>query len=119
VPSSVTVTASAVKVPNGTNVTFTAKVTSTKPVTGNVFFNDASGNFGSFATIGADGTAQASTSFLIVGTHVISVQYQGDSINQPSQSGNLNVVVTGTTTQPITGTTSVLTHLVQVNVTIQ
>jgi pro-kumamolisin-like protein/Big-like domain-containing protein len=119
VPTNVTVTTSSVKVPLGTMITFTATVKSSKPVTGNVFFNDATANFASNNNVGTDGTAQTSTSFLIVGTHVISAQYQGDANNLPSQSGNLNVVVTGTTTQPITGATSILTHLVQVHVTIQ
>ena len=117
VPTTVTVTASATKVASGTTITFTADVKSTKPVTGSVFINDAGGGF--LVLQLTNGSGQTQTNNLLVGTHVISAQYQGDANNLPSQSGTLNIVVTGTTTQPVMGQTSVDTHLIFVNVTIQ
>jgi hypothetical protein len=120
VPTTVTLSVASVKVPQNSNLVLTATVNSTKPITGTVTFLDAS-----FPGVIApnlnltNGTAQAQTSFLNVGTHVLSVQYSGDTNNQQSTSGNLNVVITGTTSQQVGAQTSIDMHLISVSVTIQ
>jgi len=45
---------------------------------------------------------------LSVGTHAISASYQGDANTQASQSGNVNVTITGTTQVPIQATSGSL-----------
>ena len=45
---------------------------------------------------------------LSIGTHTISASYEGDANTQASQSGNLNVTVTGITQVPIQATSGPL-----------
>jgi len=107
-----------VKVPAGTNPTFTATVTSTKTPTGLVTFFDG-GNPIDSAPV-TNGTAAVQPPNLFVGTHVITAQYAGDANNQPSKTnGAINQVITGTNFAIVTGATSSLNRSVNIDVTIQ
>lgn len=86
------------KVASNTTLTFAAAVTS--PVsnpTGTVQFFDGTAPLGA-ATALANGEVEISSSSLSVGTHAISAHYSGDTRTVASQSGVVNVTVTGTTT---------------------
>jgi Big-like domain-containing protein len=103
-------TVSSTKVPSKGTITMSAIVTGGMP-TGSVQFVVDGANLGSLAplTNGMTGnitvTAANAPAFLpIVGTHTISAHYQGTATTQASQSGTLNVAVTGTTSFLITGT---------------
>ena len=61
------------------------------------------------------GTAAVS----MVGTCTFNAAYGGDANNDPSQSGNLDILVTGTTTQEIIGQTSNTSHGTTVSITLQ
>jgi hypothetical protein len=115
-----TINTTSTKFALGDSATLTATVTSSSPTTGNVSFNDASFPFViGFANL-ANGTGQmqmSATGSIFPGTHAITAQYNGN--NLPSQSGALNIVVTGNTTQYVFGQTSTDTHTTQLNVTIQ
>jgi hypothetical protein len=101
-------------------MTLTARVSSSKTVTGTVNF--ASSNcFVNNSGVVTNGIAQliVNTGFIPPGTCTFNAQYSGDQNNQPSQSGNLNIAVTGNNTQPITAQTSTLSHPLSVVVSIQ
>jgi len=55
---------------------------------------------------------------LLPGTHAISAHYLGDTYTQASQSGALNVGVTGTTTFVISATPAASNGTAMVNLTI-
>jgi len=120
VPTSVTVTSSTTKVAQGATITLTASVTSSKPVTGSVIFWEQN-NSGALApnAIIVNGVAQAQARLAFVGTHQVYAQYIGDAQNQASQSGNLNIVATGSAFIQLSGTTASLTHNVPFTVTVQ
>ncbi|MGA8220746.1 MAG: Ig-like domain-containing protein [Candidatus Acidiferrales bacterium] len=92
----------------GTNVTFTAQLTSSQtgapPITGSVQFASDGVPLGS--TNLANGQAQFTTSSLAAGTHTISAQYAGDSNyfmsnNQTTETINLlNSITSITTSSP-------------------
>ena len=79
----------------GTQVTFTATVTSaaTSPATGTVTFLDNGVAIGAGTLIGSPGAATFTISTLAVGTHPITVTYAGDSYNASATSAALNQVV--------------------------
>ncbi len=119
--TSLTLSTSAVKMPYGTTVSFTATVYSSKPVTGtiNIFDSSVSTN-GLASALVVNGTATFQINYLTVGTHVISAQYAGDSNNQPSSTiGSINQVITGTTSIFVNGTSPNLFNSTPINVTIQ
>jgi hypothetical protein len=95
-------------------------VTSSKPVTGSVIFWEQN-NSGALAPNAAivNGTAQAQVTLNLVGTHQVYAQYIGDAQNNGSQSGNLNIVATGTAFIQLSGVTASLSHNVPFTVTIQ
>jgi hypothetical protein len=80
-PTNLALNSSNPTVQRGTNVTFTAQVTSTQtgapPITGSVQFASDGVPLGSMNL--ANGQAQFTTSSLPAGTHTISAQYAGDS----------------------------------------
>lgn len=116
--TTLTISTASLKVPFGSNVTLTATVNSTLPVTGGVYFYDYGRGIASASLVNGTGTTQIST--LMIGTHFITAQYFGDSNNQPSTtSGSINQVITGTTLIYIYGTTSILQHYATSDVTIQ
>jgi hypothetical protein len=120
VPTSITMSSSATKVPQGTAVTLTATITSSKNLTGTVNFWEKN-NGGALAppVNVVNGAAQVQVNLSLVGTHQIYAQYNGDAQNQGSQSGTLNVVLTGTSDIQVTGTTGQLSHYANISVTIQ
>jgi hypothetical protein len=79
----------------GTQVTFTATVTSaaTSPATGTVTFLDNGVSIGTGTLIGSPGAATFTISTLAVGTHPITVTYAGDSYNASASSAVLSQVV--------------------------
>jgi Bacterial Ig-like domain (group 3) len=66
-----------------------------------------------------NGTAQVQATIFLVGTHQIVAQYNGDGENQASQSGTLNITATGTSFVQVVGTTGSVSHLLNLNVTVQ
>jgi hypothetical protein len=90
-----TVTAST-KVASGGSFAFTAAVTGGTP-TGQVQLFDGATALGAPVTV-SGGSAPITSNGLSVGTHSISAHYLGTASTQASQSGSLNVTVTGTTT---------------------
>lgn len=125
IPTSVSLTASGVKVPyspiSGGSVNLTANVTSSKPAGGTVTFNvDAAGYAYSASSPVVSGVAQYQLSGLTVGVHTISAQYSGDANNQPSQTkGSLNIAVTGQTGVTVQASTGGLSHTIAVNFNLQ
>lgn len=119
VPTSISITASATKVPQATspNLTLNATVTSTKMVTGTITFWENGGG-GTPVTVIA-GSASTQMALPLVGTHQIYAQYSGDSQNQGSKSGTLNVVATGTTYMSVQSTNGPVSHDSSIWVTIQ
>ena len=109
----------------GASATLTATVKSAGAATGYLIFNDASfpGSIGGYENV-VNGTAQVQMTnsgslSADPGTHAITAVYSGDASNQSSQSGALNIVVTGTRAVLIVGQTSIDSHTSELNVTIQ
>ena len=102
------------------SLTFTAKVTSSKAVTGTVNFWEI-GNDGALAPPATlvNGTATALVALPLPGTHEIYAQYSGDANNRGSQSSTIGVLATGSAHVQIQGTTGPVTHSSSVYVTIQ
>jgi len=124
VPTSISLTASGVKVPytstSGGVVSLTANITSSKAVTGNVtFFVDGSTGFSVSSSV-VSGVAQFQLTGLTVGVHTVTAQYSGDTENLSSQTkGSLNIAVTGQTGVGVQGNTGGLFHSVGVNFNLQ
>lgn len=113
------------KITPSAGATLTATVSSPRPVTGQVSFLDASfpGVIAPYVALTSNAAqAQMTDSGSVSvdpGTHVISAQYMGDANNQPSQSGGVSIVVTGSTQQLVCGATSTDQHCFELNVTVQ
>ncbi|MDE3169433.1 MAG: Ig-like domain repeat protein, partial [Acidobacteriota bacterium] len=123
VATTTSLTAGSAKIPLGGSTSLSATVKSTGSPTGFVNFNDAS-----FPSVIApnvsllNGTAQTqmnATGSVFPGTHVITAQYMGDGNNLTSQSGAINIVVTGNNTESVIAQTGPLSHYTNLNVTIQ
>jgi hypothetical protein len=119
VATSLTISTSSNKTQAGSPVTLTAVIHSTRSVTGLVDFSD--GGVNTLGSIGiVNGTATATYTSHVVGTHMITAVYYGDTYNLPSRtSGPVNQVFTGTATVGVSGTTSTISHSASINVTIQ
>ncbi|MHB8527365.1 MAG: Ig-like domain repeat protein [Candidatus Acidiferrales bacterium] len=119
-PTTTTLAASSAKVAPGSTLTLTANVTSPKLATGIVSFSFANCNYASGQTL-TNGTAQfqLNTTGFLTGICTITAQYSGDTNNQPSTSGPLNIAFLGSAQQQIAGQTGSDTHVIPVNVTIQ
>ncbi|HEX5424352.1 MAG TPA: Ig-like domain repeat protein [Candidatus Acidoferrales bacterium] len=122
-PTKTTLTASAGKVAAGSAVTLTANVTSSNSVSGMVDFAwpNCGGTFGINQNL-VNGTAQAQISSNSIGgpgACNIVAGYLGDPFDQPSQSGNVEIVFTGNSSQGVGGQISGLFHFTSVNVTLQ
>ena len=92
-------TVTSAKVAFGTAFTFSVAVTGGTP-TGQIELFDNGTMIGTAATVAA-GTATPTAPAAAVGTHTISAHYLGDATTAASQSGTLNLTVTGTTTVAI------------------
>lgn len=113
-------TVNADKVMSGSPFTFTVTVTGGTPAGMAQLFDGGT----AIATAGASaavsgGKATLTTSSLAVGTHAISVHYLGDAYTQASQSGSLNLTVTGNTTIAITTSPVATPAASAINVTVQ
>jgi len=107
------------KVSSGTSVAFTVTVTSTgsRVPTGSVQLYDGTSLLGTAAAL-TNGSATINISNLSVGTHGINAHYLADAYSNASQSGTLNIAITGSTTVAITGTSGSLTANGTVNLAI-
>jgi len=107
------------KVASGTSIAFSVTVTSTgtRMPTGSVQLYDGTAVLGTAGTL-ANGSATINISTLTVGTHAINAHYLADAYSTASQSGVLNIAITGTTTVGITGTSGGTTANGTVNLTI-
>jgi hypothetical protein len=98
-------------------MTLTATVSGNGAPTGNVTFY-ASGNY--LGTSGLVGnTATLTTTAYNPGIFGVTAQYSGDNLNNPSTSGAVNEIVTGSTTAYVQGQTSTVFHIANVTITIQ
>jgi len=100
----------------GNTFAFTVSVTGGTP-TGQVQLFDGSTALGTAATV-SGGSASITSNGLPVGTHAISAHYLGTASTLASQSGSLNVTVTGTTTFAITATPAASNGSPTVSITI-
>jgi len=120
-PTTTQMTVSADKVPSGTAFTFNVTVTGGTP-TGMVQLFEGGV---AFSTVGATANVSngkatiTSPPTLPVGTHSLSVHYLGDATTASSQSGSLNLTVTGSTTVAITTNPGGTPAAAAINVTIQ
>ena len=113
-----TVSVTSTKVAQGTNIAFTANVTSTgRAPGGQVQLFIGSTAIGP-ATPVSGGSASISVSTLPVGVTGISAHYFGDAYTAASQSGTLNIAVTGTTQLAITGTAGQTTASTNLSLTV-
>ena len=98
--------ASGATIPVGTAVTFYATIQSSvaDTITGRVNFFDGATFIGS-SLVGANGTSSLTTTTLALGSHVILAAYSGDSNQQGSRSGTVNVLVTSATSSTTTAPT--------------
>jgi Pro-kumamolisin, activation domain/Bacterial Ig-like domain (group 3) len=99
-PTVTKMTVTSAKVASGTAFSFSVTVTGGTP-TGQVGLYDNGTAIGTPASV-SGGTAAPTAPALSVGTHQISAHYLGDSTTAASQSGTLNMTVTGSTTLAIT-----------------
>ena len=70
------------------------------------------------ATALSGGSATISIPTLAVGTHAISAQYLGDAFTQTSQSGPLNIAITGSATFTIIASSAASSESQTVTLTI-
>lgn len=121
VSTTTTISTPSTKISQGSTLTLTANVNSSKAVTGTVTFTLPGCCF--FLGTVSNGTAQVqiptASNTLVPGTYAFNAQYGGDANNLPSQSGNLDIAITGTTSQQVIGQISILSHQIPVSVTIQ
>jgi hypothetical protein len=125
VPTPITISVASNKVPQGTMVTVTATLSSANTLSGTITFWQV-GNQGALTpavpivnSTATNASATAQLNLPSVGIYQIYATYSGDSVNARSQSSPVNITVTGTGSVQVTGTTGPLTHIANVNVTIQ
>jgi hypothetical protein len=107
------------KVASGTSIGFNVTVTSTgtRTPTGSVQLYDGTATLGTPGTL-ANGSATITISTLSVGTHAVSAHYLADTYSMASQSGALNIAITGSTTFAITASPAASNGSPTVNLTI-
>jgi subtilase family serine protease len=116
-PTVTTLTTSAAKVAQFSQLTLTATVSGNGTATGSVTFY-ASGNYlGTSNLVG--NTATLTPTAYNPGIFSLTAQYQGDTLNNPSNSSTVNESVTGSTTAYVQGQTSTTYHIANVTITIQ
>jgi hypothetical protein len=115
-------TVNADKEPAGTAFTFNVTVTGGTPAGMAQLFDGAnaiSTAGASAAVSGGKASLTWNTSAAAVGTHAISVHYLGDTYTKASQSGSLNLTVTGGTTIAITTNPAATPAASPITVTVQ
>jgi hypothetical protein len=116
-PTVTSLTASAAKVAAYSQFTLTATVSGSGQASGSVAFYIGGANAGSSPLVG--NVATFTTTAINPGILSFTAQYSGDGSNDPSTSAPLSEAVTGNTTVYVQGQTSTLTHVANVNVTLQ
>jgi len=117
--SSLSLTTSSVKSPQGAPLTLTAAVTANHAVTGTVDFLDAGTTIATGVPL-SNGRATLMSSSLPVGTHSMTASYSGDATTNPSKTPSpLLQVITGNYSVQITATSAALNHQFAVQVTLQ
>ncbi len=116
-PTVTKLTVTSAKVFSGTAFSFSVSVTGGTP-SGQVQLFDGSTMIGAAATV-AGGSATPTAPALSVGTHSISAHYSGDATTAASNSGALNMTVTGSTTVAITTNPVATPAAPAISVTIQ
>ena len=112
------ITVTSAKVASGTNIAFSISVTSSgTAANGQVQLYDGTSTLGSPVSA-VNGSANISNAGLAVGTHSISAHYLGDTYTLASQSGALNIAVTGSTTFTISPSPAASNGTPNVNLTI-
>jgi pro-kumamolisin-like protein/Big-like domain-containing protein len=112
------ITVTSTKVASGTNIAFSIAVTSSgTAANGQVQLFDGMSTLGSPVSA-VNGTANISNAGLAVGTHSISAHYLGDTYTLASQSGALNIAVTGQTTFTLSASPAASNGTPAVNITI-
>jgi Pro-kumamolisin, activation domain/Bacterial Ig-like domain (group 3) len=117
IASVTTVSTATTKIAPGVEPTFTATVSSSKSPTGTVTFTSQTCGFTATQNL-VNGSAQIQVAPSVEICDV-SARYSGDGNNLPSQSGTLNIVFTGTSTEQINAQTATDIHTIVVNVTLQ
>lgn len=116
--SSISLTTSAVKSPQGSPVTITAVISADHTVTGTVNFFDNGAPIAQGVPVNA-GRAAITTSTLALGTHPITAAYSGDSQTNPATTSTpLEQVITGNGQLQISATSGTLTHNIQIAFTL-
>jgi pro-kumamolisin-like protein/Big-like domain-containing protein len=107
------------KVASGTSIAFSVTVTSTgtRMPTGSVQLYDGTAVLGTAGTL-ASGSTTINISTLAVGTHAINAHYLADAYSTASQSGTLNITITGSTTFAVTASPAASNGSPAVNLTI-
>ena len=113
------ITAPVTKAAKGTGLNFNVAVTASGMPAGNGMVQLLDGGNVVTTVAAANGVANfTNITSLSVGTHAISANYQGDASTAASQSGRVNVTVTGTTTVGISTVPASSNNNVTFNLTI-
>jgi hypothetical protein len=118
-PTSIALTTTNAKVSGNTPFTITAAITSSRPLSGAVSFYDFGQLLAGPIPV-TDGQAQIGLAQMDVpGLYQVTASYSGDSENQPSTSGTLTQVITGTIVTNVQGTDGPNSHLLLVTLGLQ
>jgi len=106
------------KAQQGTTINFSITVTSSgTAANGQVQLFDGTTTLGTPVTV-SNGTATIMSSGLLPGTHSVSAHYLGDTSTKTSQSGTLNITMTGQTTFALSAQPAASNGTPAVNITI-
>jgi len=119
--STLSLTTTAVKNPQGTPVSFTAVVSANHTVSGTVDFLDSGTPIASATGVPVLlGRATTTLNTLSIGTHSITASYSGDAnTNKAITPSPLSQVITGDFMVSISGNSGTLNHTINVDVTLQ
>jgi hypothetical protein len=114
------ITAPQTKAAQGASLSFNISVTASGAAAGNGMVQLFDGTTALGASVQAVNGAAAFNNIttLSVGTHAISAHYLGDASTLPSQSGPVNITVTGNTTVGISTTPASSNSNVTINLTV-
>ena len=117
-PTVTTLTTSAAKVAQYSQLILTATVSGTGTPTGAVSFYMSGAYVGQAFMVGNTASVTTNSTYN-PGIYSLTAQYSGDSLNNPSTSATVSEAVTGSTTAYVQGQTSTIVHLANVTITIQ